>query len=232
MAREHFFETGPTQSLLSRETILYEMRQGSVVIDPFNESQLNTVSYDVTLGSHYYRPNPNHGLRVYNPWNEDHVRRYWGEPYEAKTAWEEFRGDCHEFGLNANDRVIILQPKEMILGHTNEFIGGKGTVAPMMKARSSIGRNGDVVCKCAGWGDIGYTNRWTMEIESSLSIPSILIIGESVAQIVFFKTDPILGQDYTSGGKYQDTDDMDTIKSQWSPESMLPKLWKDRMKSK
>jgi hypothetical protein len=37
-----------------------------------------------------------------------------------------------------------------ILGHTNEFLGGRGSVTTMMKARSSMGRNFIEVCKCAG----------------------------------------------------------------------------------
>jgi hypothetical protein len=33
-------------------------------------------------------------------------------------------------------------------------------VTTMMKARSSLGRNFIEICKCAGWGDVGYINRW------------------------------------------------------------------------
>jgi dCTP deaminase len=91
-----------------------------------------------------------------------------------------------------DDHIIFLGPGETILGHTNgqshcirtlctrpsssvcgwwlEFLGGRHTVTTMMKARSSLGRNFIEVCKCAGWGDIGYINRWTMEITSTLHL--------------------------------------------------------------
>jgi deoxycytidine triphosphate deaminase len=79
---------------------------------------------------------------------------------------------------------------ETILAHTNEFIGGRETVTTMMKARSSMGRNFIEVCKCAGWGDIGYVNRWTMEITNNSRFYSIpLVVGRRIAQIVFFDSE-------------------------------------------
>jgi dCTP deaminase-like len=58
-----------------------------------------------------------------------------------------------------------------------------------------LGRNFIEVCKCAGWGDIGYTNRWTMEITNNsrhYSIP--LVVGRRVAQIIFFESEGCLGR--------------------------------------
>jgi hypothetical protein len=65
----------------------------------------------------------------------------------------------------------------------------------MMKARSTWGRNFITVCKCAGWGDVGYVNRWTMEIANSSRNKHIpLVVGRRIAQIVFFEVEPILDQ--------------------------------------
>ena len=49
--------------------------------------------------------------------------------------------------ISPQDRIIWLKPGETILGHTNEFLGGRKTVTTMMKARSSMGRNFIEVCK-------------------------------------------------------------------------------------
>ena len=98
-----------------------------------------------------------------------------------------------------------------------------------MKARSSLGRNFIEVCKCAGWGDVGYVNRWTMEITNNsrhYAIP--LVVGRRVAQLIFFETGPILKKDYTDTGKYQTHQDMKKMKKEWSPNTMLPKLYLDR----
>ena len=97
----------------------------------------------------------------------------------------------------------MLLPGETILAHTNEFIGGRDCVTTKMKARSSMGRYFIEVCKCAGWGDVGYINRWTMEITNNSKnyiIP--LVVGRRIAQMIFFETGPILEKDYTDTGKY------------------------------
>ena len=116
----------------------------------------------------------------------------------------------------------------MILCHTNEFIGGRVKVTTMMKARSSVGRSEFVICSCAGWGDVGYTNRWTMEIRNNCDIWNLLIVGEHVGQIAFFEVTPLEESYVLDTGKYQTSDDIREIKNTWTPEAMLPKMWKDR----
>jgi len=43
---------------LSNKKILEEMKKGDIVISPFNELNLATSSYDVTLGEYYFREKP------------------------------------------------------------------------------------------------------------------------------------------------------------------------------
>lgn len=218
---------------LSDRKVLEYKKVGKIVIEPFKRENLATSSYDVTLGEWFYReqaPKYNHSL--YNIWNEEHVRHVWGagKVERAVTAKEAFKKYKFEWkGISPNDKVIMLRPGETILAHTNEFIGGRDTVTTMMKARSSMGRNFIEVCKCAGWGDVGYINRWTMEITNNSKnyiIP--LVVGRRIAQIVFFETGPILKKDYTATGKYQSSNDVKKLKKIWKPESMIPKLWTDR----
>ena len=218
---------------LSNRRILEEMKKGDIVIAPFNEDQLATSSYDVTLGEYFFReqpPNYNHSL--YNIWDQAHVEHVWGakKVERAVTAKEAFSKYSFEWnGIHPTDKVIVLRPGETILAHTNEFIGGKDHITTMMKARSSTGRNFIEVCKCAGWGDVGYVNRWTMEITNNSKnyiIP--LVVGRRIAQIVFFETGPILGADYAASGKYASSTKISELKKAWKPEMMLPRLWDDR----
>ncbi len=218
---------------LSDKKILEHKKDGTIVIEPFRRGNLATSSYDVTLGEFFYREQPpkyNHSL--YNIWSEEHMRHVWGaDKVEcAVTAKEAFKKYKFEWdGIDPNDKVIMLRPGETILAHTNEFIGGRDSVTTMMKARSSLGRSFIEVCKCAGWGDVGYVNRWTMEITNNSKnyiIP--LVVGRRIAQIVFFETGPILKKDYAATGKYQTSGDMKQLKKTWRPESMLPRLWTDR----
>lgn len=218
-------------SLLSDKRILEKYHAGDIIIDPLEPDRIKTSSVDVTLGEWYFRPNTNHGLTLYNPWSRNHVERVFGQPQRAKTAEEEFGKDLPD-GIKPKDRVIIAYSGQMLLCHTNEYIGGKNGITTMMKARSSIGRSDIVVCKCAGWGDVGYINRWTMEVTSGgfgLGIPELLIVGEPVAQIEFFEVGETLAENYASDGKYQTSTDLNELKRNWKPEQMLPKLWKDRV---
>ncbi len=217
---------------LSDKRILEEMKKGDIVISPFSDDQLATSSYDVTLGEWFFREQPtkyNHSL--YNIWSREHMEHVWGadkveRAVFAKEAFKKYNFQWE--GIRPDDKVIVLRPGETILAHTNEFIGGKDHITTMMKARSSMGRNFIEVCKCAGWGDVGYVNRWTMEITNNSKnyiIP--LVVGRRIAQIIFFETGPILKRDYTKAGKYASSTNVAELKKAWKPESMLPKLYND-----
>jgi dCTP deaminase len=112
------------------------------------------------------------------------------------------------------------------LAHTNEFIGGKHNITTKMQARSSLGRNFIEVCKCAGWGDVGYVNRWTMEItNNSRNLILALPVNKRVAQIVFLRTEGEVDEEHSYGvsGKYQTGEETPL----WDPSMMLPRLWLD-----
>jgi hypothetical protein len=52
-------------------------------------------------------------------------------------------------------------------------------------------------------GDVGYVNRWTMEITNNSTHYSIpLVVGRRVAQIVFFDSAGIVERSYELGGGY------------------------------
>jgi dCTP deaminase len=216
---------------LSDRKILEEMKKGDIIISPFKKDNLATSSYDLTLGEFYFREQPpkyNHNL--YNIWNKSHTDHVWGtKPYRAEKASEVFKKYRFNYiGIRPNDKVILLRPGETILAHTNEFIGGKNHITTMMKARSSMGRNFIEVCKCAGWGDVGYVNRWTMEITNNSKHYMIpLVVGCRIAQLVFFETGPILERDDTKSGKYASSTNLKDLKKNWKPTDMIPKLYKD-----
>ena len=216
---------------LSDKKILAEMKKGDIIIHPFKRANLATSSYDVSLGEHYFREQrPKYYNTLYNVYDRESTDRVWGTvPEKAVKAKDVFDKSFDYVGISPKDKVILLGPGETILAHTEEFIGGKHHITTMMKARSSMGRNFIEVCKCAGWGDVGFTNRWTMEITNNSSHYTIpLVVGRRIAQIIFFETGEILAADYTREGKYQQGTGLKSLKKSWTPESMLPRLWKDR----
>lgn len=216
--------------LLSRSKILEHLKKGTIVIDPFDERYLNTTSYDITLGQWYWREaNPSGRATVHNLYDENSTSNVWIGPFEAEKA-----GDVEEKlgtkfkNVKENDKVILLGPGETILAHTQEFIGGREIVVAKMYARSSMARNFVEVCKDAGWGDVGYFNRWTMEITNNSRHHSIpLIVGRRIAQMVFYEVAPI-DDDYVAlGGKYQVSQELDELKKTWNPEMLMPRMHLD-----
>mgnify|MGYP001590927594 CR=1 FL=1 len=215
---------------LSDKNILLHIELGNIIIDPFKIDNLATSSYDVSLGEFYFREQKvEDEMRIYNIYSKKHTERVWGtEPYKAKRAKDVLR-EYELEGINDSDKVILIGPGETILAHTEEFVGGQNTITTMMKARSSMGRSFIEVCKCAGWGDVGYTNRWTMEVTNNSKHYTIpLVVGRRIAQIIFFEVGPIIKDDYRKDGKYHDNTDLAKTKKEWDPIMMLPRLYKDR----
>jgi dCTP deaminase len=222
--------------LLSAPAILRHMKRGTITIDPFNKKNLGNASYDVTLGAHYYREHaPAEGHAVFNPYNEDDTHRVWGKKHLTAEPLDAAQGKPPTPGIGPKDLVIWLAPGETILAHTQEFIGGTEVVDTMLKARSSTARNFISVCKCAGWGDVGYVNRWTMQIQNHSRYYHIpLVVGRRIAQMIFFEVEPLATGENAGAyhskadSKYQATANLKKLKKLWKPGDMLPKMWKDR----
>ena len=218
--------------LLSRDAILRHFNEGNIVIDPFEERKLKTVSYDVSLGNWFWREgHPEGRASVHNLYDEMSTKRVWQGPYQAEWAKEvSERLGLELKNIKPEDKIVILRPGETVLAHTDEFIGGRNKVVAKMYARSSLGRNFVEVCKDAGWGDIGYFNRWTMEVTNNSQYFTIpLVVGRRVGQMVFYEVEPLKNApDYVGeGGKYQKSQEVDEVKKSWRPEMMIPRMHLD-----
>jgi dCTP deaminase len=116
-----------------------EIRQqlgGNIVIDPFDERNLNPNSYNLTLY---------HELMTY----EEVV-------LDMRKANRVRRVDIPEEGL-------VLSPNQLYLGRTIERTETHNLV-PMIEGRSSVGRLGLFVHVTAGFGDVGFCGYWTLEM--------------------------------------------------------------------
>lgn len=147
--------------ILSKRTIREYMATGQIEIKPFAADQLNTNSYDVTLGNWFYAVINEGGERIY---------------YGPK--WFE-TGD-----------KVPLPHGVGILGMTVEYIATHGDLIAQLRAKSSTGREFWTVCQDAGFGDIGYPNHWTAEFSSHLNGITPITVGQRFGQIVFHATTP------------------------------------------
>ena len=121
--------------ILSGKEIKRQLGTG-INIEPYNDSQLNPNSYNLSL------------------FNE--LLTYDNEVLDMKTPNPTTRLIIPEEGL-------LLEPNKLYLGRTNEFTSTEKFV-PMLEGRSSIGRLGLFIHVTAGFGDVGFSGYWTLEI--------------------------------------------------------------------
>jgi len=142
-----------------------------IIIEPYDEKFLNPNSYNLRLHNE---------LMVY----EDEVLDM-KKPNKASTV------TIPEDGL-------ILYPGKLYLGRTMEFTKTNNCV-PMLEGRSSIGRLGLYIHVTAGFGDIGFSGYWTLELHCVQPIK--IYPGIDICQIYYHT---LLGDfvEYKSG-KYQ-----------------------------
>jgi len=183
--------------VLSDRAIRAALERGDIVCDPAPK-KIESTSIDVRLGEHFWFPRRD----------------------QNRTFVVDVRGDSHDHWEYVHaPESIIIPPQTKVLGHTIEFIGSNvGTIVPHMRCRSTINRWGVSVCQCAGWGDAGYTSRWTMEIKNDLDYPVLIPIGAYVAQIIFERVEGegrLYTKHYNAGPNV------------WTPEHMLPKAIHD-----
>ena len=107
-----------------------------IIIDPFNEKQLNPNSYN---------------LRLF-----DELLVYENDLLDMKE-----KNQVQKIKIPSDG--YILQPGKLYLGRTLEYTGTDKYV-PMLEGRSSIGRLGMFVHVTAGFGDVGFQGYWTLEI--------------------------------------------------------------------
>lgn len=192
-------------SILSDRDILQAKEEGDIIIEPFNADNLKNTMYDVTLGENYYSFSDDDVIDYWSPSDQYTIDSYWGYPKKALSG------------------VIVVKPGEMILGHTQEFIGSVKKYTTQMSSRSTMGRCGLRFCSCAGRGDVGYFNRWTMEIENVSKRDIYLKVGTRVASIIFHSISSEPLDSYQNRGSYTTNSNLEELQDNWQPSDMLPK---------
>ena len=126
-----------------------------IVIDPFNESNINPNSYNLTL--------------------HDEIMIYEEVVLDMRQPNRVRRIQIPEDGL-------VLNPNQLYLGRTAEYTETHNFV-PMIEGRSSVGRLGLFVHVTAGFGDVGFRGHWTLEMFAVQ--PVKIYPGVPICQIFF-----------------------------------------------
>lgn len=142
-----------------------------IMIEPFRNSQLNPNSYNLRLHNE---------LLVYDEQVLDMKK-------ENKAS-----------RLVIPSEGLVLETGKLYLGRTLEYTKTESYV-PMLEGRSSVGRLGLFIHVTAGFGDVGFSGYWTLEIHC---IQPIRIYPEvEICQIYYHSIEGHY-EKYTSG-KYQ-----------------------------
>lgn len=152
-----------------------------IEIDPFNIKHLGVNSYDLTLAPIlmiYARP-PESPLDLNTISNEKMV----------------------SFEIPENG--LVLKPGELYLGSSVERTFTSAHV-PLIETRSSMARAGFSSHVSAGFGDIGFNGKWTLEI--TVIRPLRVYPNIRVAQIYFLKPEGRILKQYT--GRYQNQNEV------------------------
>jgi dCTP deaminase len=152
--------------ILTDKKMLEEMKQGTIVITPFDQKFLGTNSYDVHLGR-------------------------WLAVYKNDILDAAIHNQVDY--LEIPDNGLILLPHRLYLGVTEEYTETHRHV-PFLEGKSSIGRLGIDIHATAGKGDVGFCNTWTLEI--SVKQPVRVYHSMPIGQLIYFEISGEIGTTY------------------------------------
>lgn len=188
-------------AVLTDKSIKEAIQSGEIEITPYNEAQLGSNSYDLTLAPE---------LMVYKPQNlsfSQKIRNFLNDTESSllqriKNLFKnEIVLDSREINdtqkIAINSEGYLLKPDILYLATTNELTYCQYQV-PTIEGKSSIARLGINVHQTAGYGDIGFRGQWTLEITVTHAVR--VYPNMKIAQISF---NSILGECETPYDKKQ-----------------------------
>ncbi|HLV52203.1 MAG TPA: dCTP deaminase [Flavobacterium sp.] len=189
--------------ILTDTTILKEMENGNIVVEPFFRENLGTNSIDLTLAPEIL---------------------YYTEAYEYlfKKNMYGFKGNCNLLPLykehyldakkdnatkkfNIDEEGFLLNPGMLYIASTNEYTETHNAV-PKLEGKSSIGRLGLFVHVTAGYGDVGFCGKWTLELVAT--VPIKIYPNMKICQISYhgISEPPLVKYGDKKDNKYQNQD--------------------------
>jgi dCTP deaminase len=219
--------------MLTGLEIKRRIEQKQIVIDPFNEAQLNPNSYNLKLadkllvysaapsirmGESYQRMHGG-GIHTYDVPKASRHYDIYREEHNSNSHIEEgiwwdnldMAKENPTYELTIPPKGLVLVPGKLYLGSTVEYTESPNLI-PRLDGRSSIGRLGICIHITAAYGDINFQGCWTLEI--TVVHPIRIYAGVELCQISYEVPYGEIGSTYN--GKYQQ-----------SRTAKASQLWKD-----
>ncbi len=174
--------------ILSDRDILRRLEEGSLVIEPLDdpELQVQPASVDLRLGREFLEFERTNIASIH-PDSEDEV----GD-YVSETVVDD-------------DEDFVLHPGDFVLGTTVERVEIPPDLIAHVEGRSSLGRLAIVIHATAGLCDPGFCGRITLELSNLGTAPVALTPGMRVSQLTFTELTSPAERPYGEerGSKYQ-----------------------------
>lgn len=171
--------------ILSGEQIREYIRQGRILIDPFDERLIGPSQVDLRLGSKFriFR-----ATNLVDPLDKNSV--------EENTELVDTKG-----------KPFVIQPGQLILGVTLEKVAVPNDLVASIEGRSSIARIGVFIHISSGHVNPGSGLKGpmpvTLEILNMNPAPVKLYPGMRICQLLFYTMDRAVSRGYDEiGGKY------------------------------
>ena len=171
--------------VLADRTIARLLREGRIVIEPYDEDLLQPSSVDVRVDRFF---------RVF------HNNRY---PFIDVREEQE---DLTELVEVEEDTPFVLHPGEFVLGSTLERVGLPDDLVARLEGKSSLGRLGLLIHSTAGFIDPGWDGHVTLELSNVANLPVTIYPGMKIGQISFVQLTEPAETPYGTGAigsKYQ-----------------------------
>ena len=160
--------------ILSDKTIMKMLEEGTLVIAPLIEGQIQPASVDVRLGDTFSVVEDSSSGKI--------------------TLENEIK-----YKTNKSDTYLLL-PGQFVLATTMEYFALPNNLTAFVEGRSSLGRMG-LFIQNAGWVDPGFKGEITLELYNANRCAIELKAGRRVGQLVFAEMDQEALHPYN--GKYQ-----------------------------
>jgi dCTP deaminase len=171
--------------VLSDGAIIEQVEAGRIVIEPWDEANVQPASVDVRLGNSF---------RVF---------------HNHKATTIDLRDpprDLTEEVTREDDEPFVIHPGEFCLATTLEWVELGDDIVSRVEGKSSLGRLGLIVHATAGFVDPGWKGALTLELNNLTRIPIKLWPGMFIAQLSFMQLDRPALRPYGSpelGSHYQ-----------------------------
>ncbi len=150
--------------ILSDRDIKAAIKNGDIIVDPYDEKNLQPASIDLHLDRHFL---------IF-----DTTQNFVIDPKRAMD------GMMKEIMID-EARPFVLHPGEFALGLIIEKTGVSNHMVGRLEGKSSVGRMGLLIHVTAGFLDPGNCLKMTLELHNTANMPLLLYYKMPIAQMAF-----------------------------------------------